>query len=150
MTSMTARLRYVLRSPTLRPRPRPSVARKFGGRHMIASPEREDGVRRAIGEAHRRFTRMINFREGWRGHLLKLSMVSPRITPCVCFRAYVILRSCSRKPDFLKPSGDSTRPCGSREIKPYFSPNLDMSELKIQLFISRSTTFILFTCRGCS
>src|SRR4030042_3792443 len=37
--------------------------------HMIAVPETEDGLRRAIGEAHRRYTRRINFREGWRGHL---------------------------------------------------------------------------------
>jgi putative transposase len=29
----------------------------------------EDGLRRAIGEAHRRYTRQINFRENWRGHL---------------------------------------------------------------------------------
>ncbi len=37
--------------------------------HLIAVPETEDGLRLAIGEAHRRYTRMINFREGWRGHL---------------------------------------------------------------------------------
>ena len=37
--------------------------------HVIAVPESEDGVRRAIGEAHRRYTRRVNFREGWRGHL---------------------------------------------------------------------------------
>ncbi len=37
--------------------------------HLIAAPESEDGLRRAIGEAHRRYTRRINFREGWRGHL---------------------------------------------------------------------------------
>jgi len=37
--------------------------------HMIAVPETRDGLRRAIGEAHRRYTRMVNFREGWRGHL---------------------------------------------------------------------------------
>lgn len=37
--------------------------------HLIAVPESEDGLRRAIGEAHRRYTRMVNFREGWRGHL---------------------------------------------------------------------------------
>ena len=37
--------------------------------HLIAVPESQDGLRRAIGEAHRRFTRRINFREGWRGHL---------------------------------------------------------------------------------
>ncbi len=37
--------------------------------HLIAVPESEDGLRLAIGEAHRRYTRLINFREGWRGHL---------------------------------------------------------------------------------
>jgi putative transposase len=37
--------------------------------HVIAVPESEDGLRRAIGEAHRRYTRRVNFREGWRGHL---------------------------------------------------------------------------------
>ena len=37
--------------------------------HLIAVPSSEDGLRRAIGEAHRRYTRAVNFREGWRGHL---------------------------------------------------------------------------------
>jgi len=37
--------------------------------HLIAVPQSADGLRRAIGEAHRRYTRQINFREGWRGHL---------------------------------------------------------------------------------
>lgn len=37
--------------------------------HIVAVPESEEGLRSAIGEAHRRYTRHINFREGWRGHL---------------------------------------------------------------------------------
>ncbi len=37
--------------------------------HLIAVPESAEGLARAIGEAHRRYTRMINFRENWRGHL---------------------------------------------------------------------------------
>ena len=37
--------------------------------HLVAVPETQDALRRAIGEAHRRYTRRINFREGWRGHL---------------------------------------------------------------------------------
>ena len=37
--------------------------------HLIAVPHSADGLRRAIGESHRRYTRQINFREGWRGHL---------------------------------------------------------------------------------
>jgi putative transposase len=37
--------------------------------HLILVPADEFGLRDALGEAHRRYTRMINFREGWRGHL---------------------------------------------------------------------------------
>ncbi len=37
--------------------------------HLIAVPHTEQGLARAIGEAHRRYTRRINFREKWRGHL---------------------------------------------------------------------------------
>jgi putative transposase len=39
--------------------------------HLIAVPETESGLARAIGEAHRRYTRAINFREGWRGYLFQ-------------------------------------------------------------------------------
>ena len=35
--------------------------------HLIAVPESVDCLRRAIGEAHRRYTRQINFREKWKG-----------------------------------------------------------------------------------
>ena len=37
--------------------------------HLIAVPETEDALRRGIGEAHRLYSRMINFRQGWKGHL---------------------------------------------------------------------------------
>jgi len=37
--------------------------------HLIVVPPSEDGLCRAVGEAHRRYTRRVNFREGWRGHL---------------------------------------------------------------------------------
>jgi putative transposase len=37
--------------------------------HLIATPKTADGLRRAIGEAHRRYTRRINFRQQWRGYL---------------------------------------------------------------------------------
>lgn len=36
---------------------------------LIAVPRSADGLRRAIGEAHRRYTQHVNTREGWRGHL---------------------------------------------------------------------------------
>jgi putative transposase len=37
--------------------------------HLILVPAHEDGLRAALGEAHRRYTRFVNEREGWRGHL---------------------------------------------------------------------------------
>jgi putative transposase len=39
--------------------------------HLIAKPLSEEGLRRAIGDAHRRYSRHVNFREGWRGHLFQ-------------------------------------------------------------------------------
>jgi len=37
--------------------------------HLLLVPSDEDGLRAALGEAHRRYTRAINQREGWRGFL---------------------------------------------------------------------------------
>ena len=37
--------------------------------HLILVPETKDALKLAVGETHRRYTRRINFREGWRGHL---------------------------------------------------------------------------------
>ncbi len=44
--------------------------------HLILVPEAADGLRMALGEAHRRYTRAINFREGWRGHLFQSRFAS--------------------------------------------------------------------------
>ena len=37
--------------------------------HLILVPRDPDGLRAALGEAHRRYTRHVNLREGWRGYL---------------------------------------------------------------------------------
>ena len=37
--------------------------------HLIAVPEREDSLAKGIGDTHKYYTRMINFRESWRGYL---------------------------------------------------------------------------------
>jgi putative transposase len=37
--------------------------------HLVAVPPSREAFVGAIGEAHRRYTRRVNFREGWRGHL---------------------------------------------------------------------------------
>ena len=37
--------------------------------HLVAVPSSEDGLRRSIGEAHRRYTARVNSFKSWRGHL---------------------------------------------------------------------------------
>jgi putative transposase len=37
--------------------------------HLILMPSDEDGLRAALGETHRRYTRLVNARENWRGYL---------------------------------------------------------------------------------
>jgi len=37
--------------------------------HHVIVPSREDSLAALFSDAHRRYTRQINFREGWRGHL---------------------------------------------------------------------------------
>ena len=37
--------------------------------HLILVPGDEDGLRAALGETHRRYTRHVNAREDWQGHL---------------------------------------------------------------------------------
>ena len=39
--------------------------------HLIGIPQHESSLALGIGEAHRRYTRRINFREGWRGYLFQ-------------------------------------------------------------------------------
>lgn len=37
--------------------------------HLVMVPSCEEGLRATLGEAHRRYTRHVNFRQRWRGHL---------------------------------------------------------------------------------
>ena len=39
--------------------------------HLILVPPAPDALRATLGEAHRRYTRRVNFREGWRGYLFQ-------------------------------------------------------------------------------
>ena len=44
--------------------------------HLIVVPEDEDGLGRAIGEAHRRYTNFVNARGRWTGHLFQSRFAS--------------------------------------------------------------------------
>lgn len=39
--------------------------------HLILVPPREESLRATLAEAHRRYSRMVNMREGWRGYLFQ-------------------------------------------------------------------------------
>jgi len=39
--------------------------------HLLVVPRKPDSLARGIGDAHRRYTRMVNFRQGARGHLFQ-------------------------------------------------------------------------------
>ena len=53
--------------------------------HLILVPPSEDALCRAVGEAHRRYTRRVNFRKGWRGHLWQ-----GRFASCVMDDAHLL------------------------------------------------------------
>jgi putative transposase len=58
--------------------------------HMILVPRDEDGLRAALGESHRRYTRKINDREGWRGFLWQgrfasCPMDTAHLPACACY-----------------------------------------------------------------
>ena len=37
--------------------------------HLMLAPSSPDALRKSLAEAHRRYSRMVNVREGWRGYL---------------------------------------------------------------------------------
>ena len=49
--------------------------------HLIAVPAADSSLAKGIGEAHKRYTRMINFREGWRGYLFQGRFFSCPVEP---------------------------------------------------------------------
>jgi putative transposase len=55
--------------------------------HLIATPATKEGLHKVIGEAHRRYTRMINFRKKWRGYLWQGRFASFPMDDIYMFRA---------------------------------------------------------------
>jgi putative transposase len=63
--------------------------------HIIAIPDKEDSFARGFSEAHRRYTRMVNFREGWRGFLWEGRFKS---YPLSEYHLYAAMRYIERNP----------------------------------------------------
>jgi putative transposase len=49
--------------------------------HLVLVPAAELGLRRALGEAHRRYTQTVNRRQGWVGHLWQGRFASCALDP---------------------------------------------------------------------
>lgn len=90
--------------------------------HLIVVPESEDGLRRAIGEAHRRYTRYINFQKDWKGHLWQ-----GRFAPFPMDEKYLIATAryielnpvkarLVKKPEKYKWSSAKAHLCGENDI----------------------------------
>ncbi len=60
--------------------------------HLIATPAYPDSLHIAIGETHRRYSRMINFREGWQGWLCRGKFSSFIMEGIISWRRPVTLR----------------------------------------------------------
>ncbi len=72
--------------------------------HLIAVPTSAAGVRRAMGEAHRRDTRRVNFRKDWRGHLWQ-----GRFASCPLAARSLWAVACYIEPNPLRAVGGARR-----------------------------------------
>jgi putative transposase len=72
--------------------------------HLILNPRQADGLGRAVGEAHRRYTNFINARGRWTGHLFQsrfasVAMDEWHLVSAVCYvslnpvRARLVIRA---------------------------------------------------------
>jgi len=86
--------------------------------HLVVVPSSADGLRAAIGEAHRRYTLMVNRREGWRGCLWQGRFASFPMDPGHLYNAvrYVELNpvraGLARKPEDWRHSSARARLLG--------------------------------------
>jgi len=63
--------------------------------HLIAIPATSDSLAKGIGEAHKRYTRTVNLRAGWRGYLFQGRFFSCPVEPS---RLVAVVRYVLRNP----------------------------------------------------
>ncbi len=107
--------------------------------HLIAMPSRADGLRLAIGEAHRRYTQHVNLRKGWRGHLWQgrfasFPMDDPYLLTAACYIELnpVRARLVTEAPEYLWSSAAAhLRGCndGLVKVEPLLALTGDWGEL---------------------
>jgi len=100
--------------------------------HLIAVPQATNALARAIDEAHRRYTRHINFREGWRGYLWQGRFASFVMDEryCLCAARYIELNPVRAKlcksPEEYPYSSASAHLAGEDDSLVKVAPLLDI------------------------
>jgi putative transposase len=77
--------------------------------HLVLVPAASDGLRKALGEAHRRYTRTVNRRQGWTGHLWQGRFASCALDPPHLLAA---VRYVELNPARRHPRGLAVEQCG--------------------------------------
>ena len=108
---------------------------------LIAVPEARDGLKPAIGEAHGRRTRRIDFREGWRGRLRQgrfSSFMMDERYPLACAR-YVesnpVRAGLAEKPEDWRWSGAGPHIKGEDDIPVAVEPLLAIAKKRWSDFL---------------
>lgn len=74
--------------------------------HLVVVPDDEDGLRAGIAEAHRRYTRRINIRKKWRGHLWQERFHSFPMDPAYLYEAVRYVELNPVRAGLVKRPGD--------------------------------------------
>ena len=74
--------------------------------HLIVMPENSSNLGKAIGEVHRRYTRMINFRENWKGYLWQGRFASYPMSESWLLRAIAYVELNPVKAEMVKNAWD--------------------------------------------
>jgi putative transposase len=125
--------------------------------HLILTPKTEDGLSRAVGEAHRRFTAYVNARARVTGHLFQARFASVAMDESHCLNAVRYLAFnpvkarlvpypelwewCSVKAHLAGEDDDFVRVNPILRLEPNFSDFLDLSsdeKLELDAFETRS------------
>jgi putative transposase len=102
--------------------------------HLIAVPDEKDSFARGFAEAHRRYTRMINFREGWRGYLWEGRFKSFPLSEAHLYAAIRYVENNPVRAKIVKKAWDypwsSARAHVFKQNDPLLEDNFVISEIK--------------------
>ena len=102
--------------------------------HFVAVPQGEKSLALCFGKAHTQYTRMVNFRNGWRGHLWQERFgSSPMDEPFTYHAVRYVLRNPVRAGIVRLPwryeSSSAAFHVGEKKTDPLVKPNKELDEM---------------------